>query len=78
MVQQLRIYTPNAGGPGLIPGQGTRSRMPQLKILHAATKKKKKNDTNELIYDIDTDIEKTLVVAKGEGIWGRDELGVWD
>ena len=28
----------NAGGPSSIPGEGTRSRMPQLKDLHAATK----------------------------------------
>ena len=28
----------NAGGLGLIPGWGTRSHMPQLKILHAAMK----------------------------------------
>ena len=41
----LRLCTPNAGGPGSIPGQGTRShmpqlriRMPQLKIPHATTK----------------------------------------
>ena len=45
MTQWLRLRAPNAGGPGLIPGQGTRSRMPQLrahmlklKILHATTK----------------------------------------
>ena len=45
MDQWLRLRAPNAGGPGLIPGQGTRSRMPQLgahvpqlKIPHAATK----------------------------------------
>ena len=45
VVQRLRLCTPNAGGLGSIPGQGTRShilqlrvRMPQLKILHAATK----------------------------------------
>ena len=38
VVQGLRFCTPNAGGPGLIPGQGTRSHMPQLKIPHAATK----------------------------------------
>ena len=25
-----------------------------------------------------TDIENRLVVAKGEGRWGRDGLGVWD
>ena len=30
-VQWLRPRAPNAGGPGLIPGQGTRSRIPQLR-----------------------------------------------
>ena len=38
VVQWLRLHSPNAGGPGSIPGQGTRSHMPQLKIPHAATK----------------------------------------
>ena len=45
VVQWLRLQAPNAAGPGSIPGQGTRSQMPQLrvcrpqiKILHAATK----------------------------------------
>ena len=45
MVQWLRLCAPNAGGLGSIPGQATRSRMPQLrvhmlqmKIPHAATK----------------------------------------
>ena len=39
VVQWLGIYTPNAGGPGSIPGQGTRSHMPQLKkILHTTRK----------------------------------------
>ena len=28
----------HAGGPGSIPGQGTRSLMPQLKSSHATTK----------------------------------------
>ena len=44
-VHCLRLHAPNAGGPGSIPGQVTRSHMPQLsvhmpqlKILHAATK----------------------------------------
>ncbi|TEA39746.1 hypothetical protein DBR06_SOUSAS31510016, partial [Sousa chinensis] len=32
VVQWLRLCAPNAGGPGLIPGQGTRSHM------HATTK----------------------------------------
>ena len=34
----LRLCAPNTGGLGLIPGQRTRSHMPQLKILHAAAK----------------------------------------
>ncbi|TEA37689.1 hypothetical protein DBR06_SOUSAS9210004, partial [Sousa chinensis] len=28
VVQWLRLRAPNAGGPGSIPGQGTRSHMP--------------------------------------------------
>ncbi|TEA16676.1 hypothetical protein DBR06_SOUSAS20610068, partial [Sousa chinensis] len=46
VVQWLRLRAPSAGGPGSIPGQGTRShipqlrvRMPRLKIPHAATKR---------------------------------------
>ena len=37
MVQWLRLHTPNAGGPGLIPGQETIniSHMPQLESSHA-------------------------------------------
>ena len=31
MIQWLRLRAPNAGGPGLIPGQGTRSHLPQLR-----------------------------------------------
>ena len=31
VVQWLILHAPNAGGPALIPGQGTRSRMPQLR-----------------------------------------------
>ena len=45
VVQWLRLCVPNAGGPGLIPAQGTRSHMLQLrvsmlqlKIPHAASK----------------------------------------
>ena len=41
VVQGLTLHAPNAGAPGLIPGQGTRSHMPQLKknnIPHSATK----------------------------------------
>ena len=39
VVQRLGLRTPNAGGLDLIPGQGTRSCMPQLKIPHAATER---------------------------------------
>ena len=39
VVQWLRLRAPSAGDPGSIPGQGTRSHMPQLKkIPRAATK----------------------------------------
>ena len=38
VVQWLKLHSHNAGDLGLIPGQGTRSHMPQLKILHATTK----------------------------------------
>ena len=31
VVQWLRLCAPNAGGPGLIPGQGTRSHIQQLR-----------------------------------------------
>ena len=45
VVQQLRLCAPTARGLGLIPGQGTRSHMAQLRLgtlqlksLHASTK----------------------------------------
>ena len=45
VVQWLRLHAPNVGGQGSIPAQGSSSHMlqlgvcmPQLKILHAATK----------------------------------------
>ena len=42
MVQWLRFHALNAGGPGSIPSQVTRSQMPQLKILCTINLKKKK------------------------------------
>ena len=39
MVQWLRLHAPSAGGPGSIPGQGTRACMSHLRISHAATKR---------------------------------------
>ena len=38
MVQGLRLQAPKAGGLGSIPGQGTRSHVLHLKILHATMK----------------------------------------
>ena len=38
LVQRLRLWAPNTGGPGSIPGQGTRSHMPQLNTLCTTTK----------------------------------------
>ena len=41
VVQWLRICVPNSWGRGLIPGQGTRFLMPQLRPDTAKKKKKK-------------------------------------
>ena len=38
VVHWLRLCASDGGGPGSIPGQGTRCHMLQLRILHAATK----------------------------------------
>ena len=38
VIQGPRLCVPRSGSPGLIPGQGTRSHMSQLKILHATIK----------------------------------------
>ena len=37
VVQQLRLCVPNEGGLALIPDQGTRSHMPQLRLCMAET-----------------------------------------
>ena len=38
VLQWLRCQAPNAGGPGSIPGQGTKFHVLQLEILCAATR----------------------------------------
>ena len=38
VVQWLRLYTSNAGDPGSIPDQGTKTPHASMKILHAAIK----------------------------------------
>ena len=32
VVQWLKLHSPNAGGPGSIPGQGIRSHMEELRV----------------------------------------------
>ena len=55
VVQWLRLCAPTAGGLGSIPGRGTRSHMPQLRVRipqlrpSAAKKKKKKKRAPEPI-----------------------------
>ena len=53
VVQWLRHHSPNAGSPGSIPGQGTRSHMTQLKILHAATKTRHSQMEKTSLLDTD-------------------------
>ena len=43
----------NAGEPGSIPGQETRSHVPQLKITHAAVKTDNSTCRNEAICNED-------------------------
>ena len=56
VVQGLRLHTPNAGGLGSTPGQGTRSRVPQLKTLlqlkipRAITKTQCRQINNKYIF----------------------------
>ena len=37
-----------------------------------------KYDTNNLIYETESQTQRTDVAAKREGKWRRDGLGVWD
>ena len=45
VVQWLRLYAPNAGGQGSIPGQESRSCMPQLRPSAAKKEKESKRIT---------------------------------
>ena len=47
VLQWLRLKAPKARGPGSIPGQGTRSHMPQPKILHATMKMENPKTRNQ-------------------------------
>ena len=72
MAEWLRLCASSAGGMGLIPGQGTRSHLLQLKILHAATKAwcsqinslKKKERKKERNFQRDRLIEKSSNIQR--------------
>ena len=63
-------------GPGSVPGwgakilQATQCGQQKSKIWHKGTYLRNRNRL--------TDTENRLVVAKEEGGWGKDGLGVWD
>ena len=48
VVQWLRLLTSSAGGPGSIPGGGTRSYMQQLKDTAHATTKTQHSQINKI------------------------------
>ena len=49
VVQWLRLHAPSAAGPGSIPGQGTRSHMPQRRLnIQCAPAKTWHSQTNKL------------------------------
>ena len=55
VVQWLRLHALNAQDPGSIPGRGTRSHMPQLRVLvqlMTALKKKKKKEKRSFVLQI--------------------------
>ena len=65
VVQWVKLPAPNSGGPSLIPGQGTRSHMPQLKILHAAMKIK---DPRAAAKTWHSQIKKKEIFQRNRGI----------
>ena len=48
-VQELRLHTPSAGGPGLIPGQGARSHMLQLRVHMPQPENNNNNNNNQIL-----------------------------
>ena len=59
----------------------SKSEKENITWYHLYVESKKKNDTNEPIYDTNklTDLENKFMVTKGEGGgWGVGKLGVWD
>ena len=71
VVYWLRLRAPQAGGLGSIPGQGTRSHIPQLrnphtqlKILHAATKTQQSQTSIKKKTKMSLDIAKAVWEGK--------------
>ena len=82
MVQWLRLHALNTGGPGSIPGWGTRSHMPQLRVhmpqlnvLHAATKTQC-SQINKLLYFKNYDSVQ-IVYNIPPFVWGKKGICVY-
>ena len=59
-------YAPSAGSPGLVPGQGTRYQMWQLKIPRATTKtwhSQRNKKANKYFFKKPKQIKKTLSIS---------------
>ena len=59
----LRFHTPNAGGLGSIPGQATRSHMPQLRVCMLQLRSKIPHVTTKTGY---SQISKYLFFKKNK------------
>ena len=79
----LRIWHGHSGGAGRNYSTGLISG-PGISTCHGCGKKKKnqtvKYDTNELIYETETESQTWRMDcgSQGGGGWERDGLGVWD
>ena len=64
VVQWLRLCTPSAGGPGSIPGRGTRGHMLQLKISQATMEtwcSRIKNSVSQYIQNVISTYEQSVM-----------------
>ena len=65
VVEWLRLWAPKAGGPGSIPGNGTRPHMPQLeKILSVASKIQRSQIKKEIKINIIKIPDRTSLVIR--------------
>ena len=82
VVQWLRLCPPNAGGLGAIPGEGTRSHIPQLRVnmpkLRPSMPQMKVKETSEKV-GLKLNIQKTKIMVSGLiTSWQIDEETVAD